>query len=48
MKGGEGMTAETLCWVAVGVMAAGAVGMVWLVFWVTRAPVELRNKKGGG
>ena len=33
------MTTETLCWVAVGVMAACAVFMVWLVFYVTRAPV---------
>jgi hypothetical protein len=42
------MTFETMCWLALAIMAACVVFMVWLVFWVTRAPVELCNKKGGG
>ena len=42
------MTFEAICWAAAAIMAGCAVFMVWLVFWVTRAPVELCNKKGGG
>jgi hypothetical protein len=42
------MTAETLCWVAVGVMAGCAVGVVALIFWETRSPaMELRCPKCG-
>ena len=33
------MTFETICWAAAALMAGCAVGMVWLVFWVTRAPI---------
>ena len=48
MKGGEAMTAETICWTVFGIMAGCAVGVVALIFWVTRAPVmELRCPKCG-
>jgi len=33
------MTFETICWIGLAIMAVCAVGMVWLIFWVTRAPV---------
>jgi hypothetical protein len=42
------MTFETMCWIGLAIMTGCAVGMVWLVFWVTKGPVELNNKKGGG
>ncbi len=41
------MTFEAICWLALAIMAGCAVGMVWLVFYVTRAPVMELNKKGG-
>jgi hypothetical protein len=33
------MTFEAICWAAAAIMAGCAVGMVWLVFYVTRAPI---------
>jgi len=48
MKGGEGMTVETIFWTVVAIVAACSVGAVWLVFWVTQAPImELHCQKCG-
>jgi hypothetical protein len=33
------MTAETMCWLALAIMAGFVVFMVLLVFWVTQAPI---------
>jgi hypothetical protein len=33
------MTFEAICWIGLAIMAGCAVFMVWLVFYVTRAPV---------
>jgi len=42
------MTFEAMCWIGLAIMAGCAVGVVWLVFWVTRAPVmELHCPKCG-
>jgi hypothetical protein len=32
------MTFETICWIGLAIMAGCSAFMVWLVFWVTRAP----------
>ena len=33
------MTFESMCWIGLAIMAGIAVFMVWLVFWVTQAPI---------
>ena len=42
------MTFETICWTMVVIMAACAVGVACLIFWVTRSPImELHCPKCG-
>jgi hypothetical protein len=42
------MTAESICWLALAIMAGCAVFVLWLVFYVTRAPImELHCPKCG-
>ena len=42
------MTFEAMCWIGLAIMAGCALGMGWLIFYVTRAPImELHCPKCG-